>query len=265
MNTRSLILGLVFVLSVAASNMHLSGAEDALPQKLSDLDRWRNGKNTPFEEVEQRGRELLAEYIQPEQQAQIYFHLTEIHGQSGMVHADLVIQYSQSALALPVDPLQRLQLYVYWGGAIQSADSNKPVQKRKPFSEVRRAAVMPYLEGLKEMQKYKIPDQLAKLPRVDAYDVPETAPNYQQIKKRHDDQAAAWAEAQFDRKLWFNLQTLTNAVVDLYSRKPHAATELRQLAAKILDNPEQVDALMKRIEANGALKDDPLPEKTNAK
>ena len=70
-------------------------------------------------------------------------------------------------------------------------------------------------------------------------------------------------QAEFDEKLWFSHQTLINAVVDLYSKQPYAATELRQIATKTLGDPAEVKALMKRIEANGALKDDPIPEKTN--
>ena len=93
----------------------------------------------------------------------------------------------------------------------------------------------------------------------------QNSPNYKKIKKMQEDQMAAWTEAQFDRKLWFSHQTLMNGVVDLYSRPPFAATELRQLATKILDDPAKVDALMKRIEGKGALKDDPIPEKANAK
>jgi hypothetical protein len=242
---------------------YIAYGQNTLQKNLHELDKIRNVKNIPYDEVEKRGKELLTEYTSPEDQGQIYYELTQIHGQTGMVHADSVIQYAQRALELPVDPLQRLRLFVYWGGAIESDNSNKPIQEQKPFFEVRRVAVKPYLEGLKEMQKYKIPDQLPKLPGVDAYDMSENAPNYQKVKKMHDDQMASRKQAEFDRKLWFNHQTLTNAVVDLYSRPPFAATELRQLATKILDDPEKVDVLMKRIEAKGALKDDPIPEKAN--
>ncbi|MGA2060996.1 MAG: hypothetical protein ABSG67_10980 [Thermoguttaceae bacterium] len=225
----------------------------------------RNGKNTPFDEVEKRGKELLAEYTTPEEQAQIYYELTEMHGQTGMVHADLVVQYAQKALALPVDAFQRFRLYVFWGDAIFIGNIHKPTQQQTPFYEIRKVAVRPYLEGLKEMQAYKIPEQRPNFPGVDSYDIvaPENSPVYQRFKKQHDDQMAARKKAEFDEKLWSSHQTLMNAVVDLYSKKPYAATELRQIATKTLADPAEVDALMKRIEANGALKDDPIPEKAN--
>ena len=46
----------------------------------------------------------------------------------------------------------------------------------------------------------------------------------------------------------------------MYSFAPHAATELREMATDILDDPEAVEGLMKALEEKGALADDPLPE-----
>ena len=245
---------------------YLACGQDALSIKLHELDQLRNGNHTPFpfEQVESLGKELLNEYTKPEEQGQIYYHLTAVHGQSVEKHTDLIIQYAQTALALPLDPSQRLRLYVYWGDAIRTANLQKPVEQQKPFYEVRKVAVKPYLEGLKEMQKYKIPEQLPDLPGVGMFDIsgPKNSPIYQQFKKQHDDQMAARKQAEFDRKLWFSHQTLMNELVDLYSKKPYAATELRQIAAKTLADPAQVEVLMKRIEANGALKDNPIPAKT---
>jgi hypothetical protein len=260
------LIVLFFSVLVVANISHLASGQDTLKTKLRELDKTQNGKNTPFDDVEKRGVELLNEFTDPEDQGQINFQLAEIYGKTGMIRTDLVIQHSKSALELPIDSLQRLRLYVLWGNAISLGNIHKPIQEQKPFSEVRRLAVKPYLEGLKEMKKYEIPEQMPNLPMGGfKYDMSENAPNYQKIKKMHDDQMAARTEAQFDRKLWFSHQTLMNGVIDLYSRPPFAATELRQLATKILDDPEKVDALMKRIEAKGALKDDPIPEKANAK
>ncbi|MGA2796222.1 MAG: hypothetical protein ABSE63_01455 [Thermoguttaceae bacterium] len=247
-------------MGVAESYMHFVYAEDSLWQKLNELDRLRNGKNTPFEEVEKRGRELLAEYIKPEQQAQIYFHLTEIHGQSGMVNTDLVIQHAQKALALPVEPLQRLRLYVYWGDAIQISDLHKTIKDRKPFYEARRQAARPYLEGLKDAQKYDIPPESPNMPLATLYNEPPNSPQYQQHQKEMKKMADMQQEVRLEQDLWLARKILIGQVVEAYSRKPYAATELRELATKILEDPKEVDALMKLIEEKGALKDDPVPD-----
>jgi hypothetical protein len=242
--------------------------QDTLQIKLNQFNQMQKGKNTSFDDVEKLGKELLGEYTKPEDQGRIYFRLVEIHGQTGMSHPDLVIRYAQTALGLPLDPLQRSRMYVFWGGAIEIGNVHKSVEEREPIYKIRRLAVKPYLEGLKEMQIYEIPEKMPELPSVSNIvinDVSENDPDYQEFKKTQDAQIAARAEAQFDRKLWFSHQTLMNGVIDLYARPPFAATELRQLATKILNNPEQVNALMKRIEDKGALKDDPIPEKAKSK
>jgi hypothetical protein len=244
----------------------LTYGQDTLQKKLHELDKIRSEKSIPYDEVEKRGKELLAEYTDPEDQGRIYRELVEIHANTGSLHADLVILYAQKALALVGDPFQRFRLYGAWGGAIEIGNIHKPREQQKPLYEIRRVAVRPYLEGLKEMQAYKIPEQRPDLPGVFKYDgFSENSPRYAQIKKMHDDQMAARKQAEFDEKLWSSHQILTNAVVGLYSKKPYAATEIRQIATKTLGDPAEVDALMKRIEANGALKDDPIPEKANAK
>jgi hypothetical protein len=248
---------------------YIACGQDTLSIKLRELDQIRKETVIPFDEVEKRGKELLTEYTTPEDQGRIYCELVEIHANTGMVHADLVVEYAQKALALAVDPFQRFRLYGAWGGAIDIGNIHKPREQQTPFYEIRKVAVRPYLEGLKEMQAYKIPEQRPYLPGfgVDAFDLtgPENSPIIQQFKKRRDEQMAARKQAEFDDKLWSSHHTLIRAIVDLYSKRPYAATEIRQIATKILNNNEQVNALMKRIETNGALKDDPVPQKTNAK
>jgi len=252
----------LLLFNVIGNLSYLAYGQDTLQTKLRELDKVRNEKNIPYDEVEKRGKELLAEYTDPEEQGRIYCELVEIHANTGMVHADLIVQYAQKALDLSVDPFQRFRLYGAWGGAIDIGNTHKPREQQKPLYEIRKVAVRPYLEGLKEMQAYKIPEQRPNLPGVSKYDgVPENSP----IKKMHDEQMAARKQAEFDDKLWSSHQTLISEVVDLYSKPPYAATELRQIATKTLGDTAEVEALMKRIEDKGALKDDPIPEKANAK
>jgi len=264
--SRYLTLLIAFLAFCAMVNVaYFARSDEALITKLHELDQMRNGKNTPFDEVEKRGKDLLAKYTSPEEQGQIYFHLTEIHGQSGMEHTDLVIQHAQSSLELAVDSVQRLRLYVYWGDAIMIANLHSTIQDKKPFFEVRRLAAKPYLEGLKESQKYEIPQEMPKLPGVGKYVGPDNDAQYQQIKIKHDEQMDARNKALLGQRLWISRKVLTGQIVEIYSRPPYAATELRQLATKILEDPTEVDALMKLIEDKDALKDDPIPEKANAK
>ena len=166
--------------------------DGTLSAKLDELDKIRGEKTIPYDEVEKRGKELLAQYTAPEDQGRIYCELVEIHANTGMIHADLVVQYAQKALALSVDPFQRFRLYGAWGGAIEIGNIHKPREQQKPLYEIRKVAVRPYLEGLKEMQAYKIPDQRPNLPGVSKYDgVPENSPNQKRKARRSNGSAQA--------------------------------------------------------------------------
>jgi hypothetical protein len=245
---------LLFVLSTIGGGFNRASGGDVLSQELQELDQMRNGKKTPFDEVDRRGKGLLKEHTSPVEQGQIYCHLALVNAQSGLFHPELVIDYAQRALQFPLEPYQRLLLCTYLGDALRAANREK-----RPFHEIRKMAALPYLEGLNEAQKHQLPKEKPQLPAVDAFDVPKESPWYEKMKKKHDEQWAARKQAEINSKLWDQRRILTGQIVEIYSRKPHAATELREMATKILEDPAAVNALMKLIEEKGALKDDPIP------
>ncbi len=160
------------------------------------------------------------------------------------------------ALQLPIKPAQRLRLYIYLGDALVIGNQHLAREDRKPLSEIRKLAVVPYLEGLKDAKKYPIPDDRPQLPGVGMYDVPPGSPEYEQVKKTHDQQMAARSAAEFEQELWDDRRILANQIVELYAREPYTATEVRRLAAQILNDPTAVESLMKLIAEKGALGDD---------
>ena len=58
--------------------------EDSLGKRLNEIDGLRRGRETPFEEVEQRSKQLLQEYGTGEDQGRIYGQLAHVYAQSGM-------------------------------------------------------------------------------------------------------------------------------------------------------------------------------------
>lgn len=270
---RLTILGAaILVLGLAGWQGRIARGADTLSNELRELDQMRNGKRTLVDKVELRGKELLREHASPEEQGQIYYHLADINGQSGMVHPELVIEYAQHALTFPIEPAQRLRLFTYWGDALMIGNQHTAIESRKPFPEIRKMAAVPYLEGLKEAAKYKIPLQKPELPAVDLYDVPETAPIYQQVKKRHDEQMLAHNRARIEQELWDHRRVLTGQIVQIYSRKPYANEELRELAVKTTNAPELADQLVAMVDRSiNGIKESEIPssgenkEKTNPK
>jgi hypothetical protein len=115
------------------------------------------------------------------------------------------------------------------------------------------------LEGLRDAKKYHIPEAEPEVPRGvivhangDEWARVEALKEAAEVNAAHD-------RARHRRDLWKTRRDLTSGIVDLYSAPPYPAAELRKLATAILDDPAAVDALMKEIEKNGALKDDPPP------
>lgn len=216
----------------------------------------RKGKDTPVSEVEQQAKELLNQHASPEQQGQIYCHLALVYSESGLSHPELVIGYAQRALQFPLEPHQRLRLHTYLGDALRVANRGK-----KPFTEIRRMAAISYLEGLNAAEEYDIPQQRPEMPMAGFNNVPTNDPDYKRIQKETGDKIQAQERARSQQDLWDDRHVLTRQIVDMYTRRPRAATELRQLATKVLKNPAMVDGLMKLIADKGALKDDPIEKK----
>jgi hypothetical protein len=117
-----------------------------------------------------------------------------------------------------------------------------------------------YLEGLKETQKYRIPDKPPKRPAVHLFEMPETAPGYREAVERYEQEMAARKQAEIDETLWDYRRVIVGQIVEMYTYQPFAATELREMATRILEKPAAVDALMKVIEEKGGLKDDPIQD-----
>jgi hypothetical protein len=163
-----------------------------------------------------------------------------------------VVEYAQKGLEYPLDPIRRLRLYNYWGDGLRFADPTKP------FFELRKAAATVYLKGLKEAQNYEIP---ANQPEQPFLILPEAgpgglAPTAEHRRRTHERNLAAQEQWLHDREMFQRHRVLVNQIVDIYRRKPHAATELRELAGEILEDPDAVAALMKAVEAKGGLRDD---------
>lgn len=143
MDARAVLLSAIVALVLSGH----SAAAATLDQQLRHVDLLRAGFDTPFDQVEARCNELLEEYTKPEEQAKIYFILAQVEGQSGMQRPEKLIEYVKKALALPLEPLKEVPLYIYWGAAAHAAGRRV---RRQDMAATRRQAAIPYLQGLKK-------------------------------------------------------------------------------------------------------------------
>jgi hypothetical protein len=223
------------------------GIAKTLEEELYEVDQLRAGFDTPFDEVEKRCDELFKKYTEPEEQAKIYFELAQVEGQSGFQRPEKGIEYVKKALELPIDPLKKVRLYIYWGDAIQTA--NRGVNNQE-LVVARRKAALPYLDGLKETLQYNLPEKMPDLPRINAvrYIGPPDTEECYEIKRKNDEQVEAKEKAKFQRKMIQYRDVLVSQISSMYSRFPWASDEIRELATKILGDEVAVNRLMSAVD-----------------
>lgn len=231
----------------------VSLAED-LQRELRQLDSLRKGRETPLAVVDQRGEELLRKYPDPKGQGQIYYQLAHIHAQSGLTRPERVVEYAKKALGYPLEPSQRMRLFVYWGDALRVGNP------KEPFPANRRSATAPYLEGLKELLKDKLPDKAPELPPVFAYQVDGPEAEVERVREQHKKAVAARKQAEQLGEMVKHRDVLVGQIAGMYGRKPFATEEVSELAREALGDSPEYDRLMRSVQAEVAKRaGDPEP------
>src|ERR1700678_4068939 len=96
-------------------------SEETLDAGLASLGSLSQGTLTSFDDVSRLSDQLLKQYNRPDEQSRIYAELTNINAQAGVERAPQTADYAKRALSLGAAPASiRLQLYLYWGDAMQS-------------------------------------------------------------------------------------------------------------------------------------------------
>ena len=207
-----------------------AGTADELGKKLGQVEKLRAGLNTNFDEVDNRCKALLAEYPKPEQQARIFYEWAHVEGQSGLQHPQKIIDCARKALSLPLDPIDRLQLQIYWGSAFEVAHRGVVGNDLK---HARAEIVVIYLQGITECLK--------RIAEVEARPVRETA-----LMTR--DYAEGLKKKELEHFQRF-LNAFESQIAFLYSRRPFATDEIRALAEKTLPDKTARQRLMAKVRA----------------
>jgi RNA polymerase sigma factor (sigma-70 family) len=221
---------------------------------LNKLDGYRTGSRASLVEMDRFAGKLLQEFPDPGERGQIYYQLAHVHGQSGLLFPEKVREYSRKALALPLRPEQRFTLYVYCG------DAHRVERGAVSAPEKRRRAAVRYLEGLKLLLPYKLPDKAPPLPAVNklgGHIMPRGDPadptflremqRYLREKDEHDKAWAARLQAEFIGKLVWEREVLAGQIVSLYHNQPAAWGEIQQMASAVLGDRAAVERLLAAV------------------
>jgi hypothetical protein len=213
-----------------------------LQAELYKLDRLRKGKQSPLEVVEQQAAELLKKYTALKDQGQIYYQLAHIYAQSGQIQPQQTIAHAMKALELPLEPVQKLKLYTYWGDALRR------VHQKSPIAERRRQAAVPYLEGLREAGRYNLPEKAPELPKPPKTDLKPTDPGFIELFRKYQEEVKARELPPFQKDMMKHRDVLIGQLVEMYSKPPFATAELEALARKTLADVGMVEKLLSKVQ-----------------
>lgn len=236
-------LAIVMVYGLVAATYVIAAPLDAY---LHQVDAMRAGEDTPFGKVEAECQRLLENYKIPEEQGRIFFMMAHVYAQTGHVRPEQSIKWAKKALEYPLDPEDKQLAYVYWGDAIQL--SHRGV-RGKQLAVVRREAVVPYLQGLKELLAYELPEGPSEPAIVESFDWsgPQDTPEYKQQLREYQAQVDAASRTRFVNRMLRYRDMQTGQIAYMYSRLPFATNELELLAREILKDNAGVDHLMARV------------------
>lgn len=222
----------VIVLAVSMLAFGSASSSGDLARTLSELDTRRNGKLTPFREMENRIGELLQQYLDPTQQSDIYFQLIKIYAESFDEHHLKIRKCAEESLKSQADPVKRARLYIYLGNSFEG-DS-----EAGGFSSQRRLAATAYLRGYKELLAMKLPKESPPIPGVEKMRIMDESDREQviEIEKRREEQQRAREEASKVAALIEARELFKNQLFWLYYRLPVADAELQQLTREILQD-----------------------------
>jgi hypothetical protein len=108
--------------------------------------------------MDKLGEDLLSRYQQPQQRGEIYYYLAHQHAQGGFIFPQKAIGYARKAIQYPITPNQKMRLYIYRGDVLYVLND------KKPFTEKRRESVDSYLQGLKDLKSFQLPDAPPDVP-----------------------------------------------------------------------------------------------------
>jgi RNA polymerase sigma factor (sigma-70 family) len=229
-----------------------------LQAALKKLDGYRGGGPARLIEMDELSGKLLQAFQNPAERGRVYYELAHVHAQSGLHFPEKVREYSRMALELPLPPEPRFQLYVYWG------DAHRVDRRSVPQAEKRRRAAVRYLEGLKLLLPYRLPQKAPELPAVMKLGVrpPDGDPadpaflrqmqEYLREKDRHDKAWAARLRAEYIGRLVWEREVLAGQLVSLYHNDPAAWGEIRQMAAAVLGDRTAAEQLLEAVRSGKA-------------
>jgi hypothetical protein len=259
-------IGTVLAEDVSEEESHIRAA-------VWSIRELRNGANTDWPRVYQKAEELVKKYADnPEAQGRIYLEVLKNHALgNGLRRPYEAIAYAQKAAQYPLPPVDKAQLYLSWGDAIQFT---APGAKGEKMQEIRRAATVKYLNGMKvaldnQIPAVPTPPQPPEGVELNVFEnglifIPDSLS--EDMKEKLRQKKAAMEARKAARREYFQKKDEYNRlkeirdrcdcsrdlILQLYTTVPFDTAELEQLATEILRDPAAVKDLVDRAKRRTA-------------
>jgi len=215
-----------------------------LGRRLAQIDRQRDGLNTPSQRLESECLALLKQHATPKDKGMIYAQIAMVYAQNGMTAPDKTVEYCKKALEFPLDLVKRCDLHIFWADALQIKHRRVPRGQR---DEARREIARVILRGLDIVLRQNPPPTALPLPAVNKFDAGDEA-TLQDLLARNRDELAARERVRLQNEMVRCRDILVEKCVIVYTGVRNADNELRELAETLITDEQRSQSFFRLLE-----------------
>lgn len=240
----------ICILASTGFSMDVNDPNEILQKRLTEISAKNKGKVADLTKVETDCIALIVDYNSPAQKGMIYAEIAKAYSKKGFdgrndIRTTKTISYCQKALEQPLDVITACEMH---GRLTDSMIVSFRTLPHSQFVELRQEAIVSCLNGLNIAIDNNAPLILPQPPVVGRYNVTPDHPDYDELMNKYQEELATRKKWEFESKLYFQRQVLTELCVSLYSHEPYDISEFRQFSQNILVNhTEVIDELADKI------------------
>ncbi|MBN2456452.1 MAG: hypothetical protein JXB29_07975 [Sedimentisphaerales bacterium] len=245
-----LAVALLSTISITGFSMEVNDPNEILQKRLAEISVRNKGKETDLTKLETDCLALIQDYNSPAQKGKIYAEIAKTYSKKGFdgrndVRITKAVNYCKKALEQPLDVITACEMH---GRLTDSMIVSFRTLPQSQFVELRREAVVFCLNGFKIALDNNAPKEQQPSPAVGIYNIEPNDPDYKKVMEKYQAELADQKKWEFESKLYFQRQVLTELCVCLYSHKPYDTDELEKFARDSLRGHEDVvDELMAKV------------------
>lgn len=250
-----LCLYLLFLSAISINSAHAQA--QSLQRRISEIKEKNDKQCLPLAVCEKEYLKLLENYESPKDRGEVFSVIARMYARDLAANTSNVVRYCEEALEYPLDVAQSAQLHIYVGN-VREIESRHAGDRKANM--LKRQAVASYLKGLGIVMENLKVESLEHLvtevgqPRVDTVTVPENDPSYEDLKKRHDEQVAAFDYAMKQHKLLQLRDTCVQRIEAFFPGTEQGSEEFGTLIHDAIPSSETVQRVAETLRKHSVKK-----------